>query len=95
MLFEYAKYRRIASYHTYSAKAWGVLLAAASVALLCFDGAYWLATLALAWGLVCDTEGLIMSIILPRWVRDVKSLVHAFRLRRQLLNLASVEETAL
>lgn len=92
MLFEFARFRRIASYHAYSAKAWGILLAAAALALLCFDGAYWLTTLALAWGLVCDTEGLVMSILLPRWVRDVKSLAHALKLRRALLGpLASQE----
>jgi phosphatidylglycerophosphate synthase len=85
MIFELVKFHRIASYHTYAAKMWGILLAAATLALLCFDRAYWLTTLALAWGLVCDTEGLIMSILLPRWERDVKSFVHALRLRRELL----------
>jgi phosphatidylglycerophosphate synthase len=91
-LFECAKFRKIASYHTYSAKTWGILLAAATLALLCFDGAYWLVTVALAWGLVCDTEGIIMSILLPRWVRDVKSLVHAVKLRHELLRSLPAKE---
>jgi phosphatidylglycerophosphate synthase len=92
MLFELARYRRIASYHAYSAKAWGILLAAAALALLCFDGIDWLTTLALAWGLLSDTEGLVMSILLPRWVCDVKSLAGALRVRRELLAPVSLEE---
>lgn len=93
MLFELARFRRIASYHTYSAKAWGILLAAAAIALLCFDGAYRIVTFALVWGLICDAEGLIMSMLLPRWVRDVKSLIHALRLRHKLLDPLSAQES--
>ncbi len=93
MLFELVRYRRIASYHAYSAKAWGILLAAAALTLLCFGGIDWLITLALAWGLVCDAEGLVMSMLLPRWVRDVKSVAAALRLRRELLDPLSLGES--
>ena len=84
MAFDWMKFRRMASYHSYTAKAWGVLLAASTVALLCLDRWYWILTLALAWGIVCDLEGLAMSVILPEWRRDVKTLRRAFELRREM-----------
>jgi phosphatidylglycerophosphate synthase len=82
MVFDWLKFRRMASYHSYTAKAWGILLAAATVALLCFDSSSWILTLALAWGIVCDLEGLAMSLILPKWTRDVKTLSRALAIRR-------------
>lgn len=82
--FDWAKFRRMASYHSYTAKIWGVLLAAATLALLSLDRAYWLVTLALAWGILCDLEGLAMSLLLPQWAHDVKSLPRALQLRRQM-----------
>jgi len=85
MLFDWVKFRRMASYHSYTAKMWGVLLAASTVALLCFDRWYWILTLALVWGMVCDLEGLAMSVILPEWKRDVKTLGRALALRREML----------
>ena len=82
--FDWIKYRRMASYHSYAAKVWGLLLAAATIALLCFNRAPWLLTLALVWGILCDLEGLAMSALLPQWTHDVKSLRRAFQLRRQM-----------
>ncbi len=84
MLFDWFKFHRMASYHPYSAKIWGVLLAAATLALLYLDRAYWLVTVALAWGILCDLEGLVMSMLLPEWTHDVKTLPHALNLRRQM-----------
>jgi CDP-diacylglycerol--glycerol-3-phosphate 3-phosphatidyltransferase len=83
-LFDWIKFRRMASYHSYAAKAWGILLALAVLAALCFDRGYWLVTIALAWGIVCDLEGLVMSMLLPEWTHDVKSLPRALTLRRQM-----------
>jgi CDP-diacylglycerol--glycerol-3-phosphate 3-phosphatidyltransferase len=80
-LFDWIKFRRIASYHTYSAKLWGLSLAVASIALLCFNHGYWLLTLALVLGILCDLEGLAISVILNRWTPDVKTLRAAFTLR--------------
>lgn len=83
ILFDWMKFRRMASYHSYAAKAWGLLLAAATIALLCFNRAPWLMTAALVWGILCDMEGLAMSALLPHWTHDVKSLRRALELRRQ------------
>lgn len=83
-IFDWLKFRRMASYHSYAAKIWGVLLAAATLALLCFDRAFWLVTVALVWGILCDLEGLTMSLLLPEWAHDVKTLPRAMALRREM-----------
>lgn len=83
--FSIVKYGRMASYHSYASKAWGFLLALATVALLCFDRAFWLMTLALGWGILCEIEGFAISILLPEWTHDVKTLHHAAGIRRRLL----------
>ncbi len=85
MAFDWIKFKRMASYHSYAAKLWGVLLATATVALLCFDRWYWLLTVALGWGILCDLEGLLMSALLPRWTHDVKTLRRAIQIRKELL----------
>lgn len=48
--FGWLKFKRMPSYHTYSAKSWALLLAAAAVALLGFDRWAWLVTCSLGWG---------------------------------------------
>jgi phosphatidylglycerophosphate synthase len=84
-VFDFLKYGRGASYHAYSAKAWGILLAAAALAALCFNGAYWLMTVALVWGIGNELEGFAMSMMLPDWSYNVKSLWRAAELRKQQL----------
>lgn len=82
-LFDWQKYGRMASYHSYASKLWSAFLASATIALLSFNSA-WLLTISLAWGTLCDIEGLIMSILLPEWTHDVKSLRRALALRREM-----------
>jgi len=79
-LFDVAKYRRLSSYHCWSAKAWGVAQAAAAVALFGFDrtGA-WLWT-AIAVGVLNNLECIAITWILPAWIHDVPSIVHARRI---------------
>jgi len=90
MGFDWLKFRRMASYHSYAAKLWGVLLAVSTIALLCFDRGFWLLTAALIWGVLCDLEGLAMSALLPVWKHDVKTLGRAIELRRQILSRTAV-----
>lgn len=84
MVFDWVKFRRMASYHSYASKVWGILLASATISFLCFHGGVWLLQVALVWGILCDLEGLAMSAVLPKWTRDVKHLGRALILRRQL-----------
>ena len=81
-LFDLAKFRREAAYHAWSAKAWGLSLFVALVALLGFGVATPWVPVALALGIVADAEGLAISLVLPVWTHDVKSVWHAWRIRR-------------
>jgi phosphatidylglycerophosphate synthase len=81
-VFDFAKFQREASYHMYSSKLWGLVLGAATIALFAFSASGWLLRAALLLGIVCNLEGLIISMVLPRWTHDVPSLTHALRLRR-------------
>jgi phosphatidylglycerophosphate synthase len=92
--FDFIKFRRMASYHSYASKFWGILLALTTVALLAFDRAFWLITFTLAWGILCNLEGLTMSAMLPKWTHDVKTLRQALALRRQMLARARLEPAA-
>jgi len=85
ILCDWLKYGRMASYHSYAAKAWGALLASAAVALICFNSGSALLTVALAWGIGCNVESLAMTALLPKWTHDVKSIAHALELRRGML----------
>jgi CDP-diacylglycerol--glycerol-3-phosphate 3-phosphatidyltransferase len=80
--FDWLKFRREASYHMWSSKAWGLLLAAAAIALLGFGYSSWLFRAAIILGIICDLEGLLISIVLPTWTHNVKSFVHAINLRQ-------------
>ncbi|QKD82691.1 CDP-alcohol phosphatidyltransferase family protein [Thermoleptolyngbya sichuanensis A183] len=79
-----AKYGKPASYHTYSAKLWGITLFVASIALFGFGQGGPPLALAVAVGLVHTVEEIAMTLILPTWQHDVLSLAHALKLRQQL-----------
>ncbi|HZP81963.1 MAG TPA: CDP-alcohol phosphatidyltransferase family protein [Chthonomonadaceae bacterium] len=78
------KYRRIVSYHAYSAKIWGVSLFFAAVALLGFHSAGVFLWLAILCGFLSNIEGLAMKCVLPTWTHDVSGLAAALRLRRRM-----------
>jgi phosphatidylglycerophosphate synthase len=83
-LFDLAKFRRAASYHSYLAKSWGLVLAVAVLGVLNFGGLRPLIWVALILGIVVNLEGLAMSLMLPRWQNDVKTLRAAWVLRQQM-----------
>lgn len=87
-LFAFFKYGRHASYHSVISKIWGLLMAAAMICLLGFDLDGWFMDFAIGWGILCNLQGLLMSLLLPRWQRDVPSLIHALRLRSKWLAAA-------
>jgi len=81
-VFDFAKFHREASYHMFSSKLWGLVLGAATMALFAFGTSGWLLRVALILGIVCNAEGLAISMVLPQWTHDVPSIAHALRLRR-------------
>ena len=88
-IFAWVKFGRNASYHSMLAKAWGLLMAGATIAFFGFGVDNWVLDAALAWGIVCNAEGFAMSVVLPTWQRDVAGLGHALRLRRKIFQESS------
>jgi phosphatidylglycerophosphate synthase len=75
------KFQKFPSFHTYTAKLWGLALLAATVGLFGFEQAN-LLWLAIALCLINSLEEIVMTLILPEWQCDVLSLFHAINLRR-------------
>jgi CDP-diacylglycerol--glycerol-3-phosphate 3-phosphatidyltransferase len=80
----FAKFGKPASYHSYLAKAWGLVLATAVVAAFARGHGSPLIPITLVLGTACNLQGLAMSCILPVWRRDVKTLRAAWRIRKEL-----------
>jgi CDP-diacylglycerol--glycerol-3-phosphate 3-phosphatidyltransferase len=76
------KFGKFPSFHTYTAKIWGLSLLIATVSLFGFGNAapLWLA-IVLCW--VNSLEEIMMTLILPQWQCDVLSLFHAASLRHK------------
>ena len=77
-----AKYGRPASYHTYTAKLWGIALAVATVTLFGWNYGGWCMGAAIAIGLIHTLEEIAMTLLLPTWQHDILSIVHATQLRQ-------------
>lgn len=79
------KFGKPASYHTYSAKFWGITLFIATVALFGFEYAGVTLWLAIVVGIIHTIEEIVMTLVLPIWTHDVLSIFHAMRLRPRLI----------
>ncbi len=82
---DFAKFGKPASYHSYLAKVWGLVMAAAVLAVFASRRTSVLIPLALGLGIACDLEGLAMSLMLPVWRKDVKTLRVAWQLRGEMV----------
>jgi CDP-diacylglycerol--glycerol-3-phosphate 3-phosphatidyltransferase len=81
VLIAVVKFGKPPSYHSYLAKAWGLTLASALVAAFATrTPAVWI-IIALGCGVLANLEGIAMSLIMPAWQQDVKTLAVAWRLR--------------
>jgi CDP-diacylglycerol--glycerol-3-phosphate 3-phosphatidyltransferase len=78
---ELVKFGKEAAYHAWSAKAWGLALFVALTVLFATDNAR-LIPIALAVGVISHLENLCITLALPRWQHDVRSLRYALALRR-------------
>jgi CDP-diacylglycerol--glycerol-3-phosphate 3-phosphatidyltransferase len=81
-IFDLIKFGRIASYHMWSAKLWGILLFLGFVEVFARGGPDGFFTAAIVVGVVNELEGFLASLILPRWRHDVPSVWHALAMRR-------------
>ncbi len=77
------KFKKFPSFHTYTAKVWGLTLLAATVGLFGFgyDKVLWLAIMLC---LINSLEEIVMTILLPEWQCDVLSLLHALDIRKKM-----------
>jgi phosphatidylglycerophosphate synthase len=84
--FDFAKFGKPASYHSYLVKAWGLVMAIAVVGVFALHRSNVLVPAALVLGILCNLEGLAMSLVMPVWRKDIKTLRAAWQLRRQVLD---------
>jgi CDP-diacylglycerol--glycerol-3-phosphate 3-phosphatidyltransferase len=81
---DFAKFGKPASYHSYLAKLWGLVMAVAVIGVFALDGSNMLVPAALVLGILCNVEGLAMSLVLPMWRKDVKTLAEAWRIHGEV-----------
>ena len=79
-LAELYRFRRLASYHMYSARLWGLLLFVALFTLFA-GGPWWPLAVALAAGTLSNVESFAATMVLPAWRHDVPTFRAALRLR--------------
>jgi CDP-diacylglycerol--glycerol-3-phosphate 3-phosphatidyltransferase len=79
------RFGRGASYHALSAKLFGISLLVAVSAIMVFDDAGPFLWIALFIGVVSEIEGIVISLVLPKWTHDVKSIRMALALRSRSL----------
>ena len=84
-VFAALKYGRHASYQSILSKIWGLMMAGSMIALLGFGVNNWFMDLTIVWGICCNVQGLVMTLLLPTWHRDVPTLFHAIRLRNAIV----------
>lgn len=81
--WDFAKFGKPGSYHSYLAKSWGLTMAVGVVAVFAMHRANLILSFALVLGIACNMEGLAMSVMLPVWRKDVKTLRAAWKVRRE------------
>jgi phosphatidylglycerophosphate synthase len=83
--FDFAKFGKPASYHSYLAKLWGLVMAIAVIGVFALHRLNALVPAALVLGILCDLEGVAMSVVMPVWRKDIKTVCAAWHLRGQIL----------
>lgn len=78
LLVGLVKFGQPASFHTYSAKFWGITLGVAIVMLFGLGSAAGLG-LAIGVGILHSAEEIAMMLVLREWQHDVLSILHALR----------------
>lgn len=82
-VFDFSKFQREASYHMWSSKLWALSLFVGFFSLLVFRRDTPLVDLMIYLGIVCDLEGIAISLILRKWKSDVPTIFHAVQWRRK------------
>lgn len=80
----FLKFKQMISYHTYGAKLSAVLLSV-SVILMLINGPSLPFRISAVIFLITAIEEISITFILPGWQADVPSIVHAIRIRKEVL----------
>ena len=85
------KFQKFPSFHTYTAKVWGLTLFIATVGLFGFSYAntLWLPII-FCW--INSLEEIVMTLILPTWQCDVLSIFHAMKLRKVFILETTIQD---
>jgi phosphatidylglycerophosphate synthase len=83
LVIERRKFGKMAAYHAWSAKAWGITLWLGFSEAFITGRAGPLFWAAIVVGILADLEGLAISSILPSWHHDVPSVWHALQIQRR------------
>jgi phosphatidylglycerophosphate synthase len=81
ILFGFAKYRRLVSYHTWGAKALSWLVGAA-VLVFFANGPGWVFRIVMPIVALSAIEEMAMTVMLPTWHANVPTLWHALKRRK-------------
>ena len=88
------KFGKLPSFHTYTAKIWGLGLFLSTLGLFGFGYTKTL-WLAIVLCLLNSFEEIILTLLLPRWQCDVPSLLHVIRWRQAAGNAAASNSSSL
>jgi CDP-diacylglycerol--glycerol-3-phosphate 3-phosphatidyltransferase len=94
LALDFAKFGKPAAYHSYLAKTWGLVLAVAMIVTFATQHTSLWMSAAVVLGVVSNAETVAMSLMLPVWRRDVKTLGRAWQIRVQLLRMPQTAATA-
>ena len=75
------KYRRIPSYHTRAAKTCWLLVGVATISIL-VDWSVWPLRIASVAVVLTNLEAVAITVVLPDWTPDVRTLAAAFRIQK-------------
>ena len=87
------KFQKFPSFHTYTAKIWGLTLLIATIGLFGFGYADTL-WLAIGMCIINSLEEITMTLILPEWECDVLSIFTAIDLRKSSILVLQEQEKA-
>ena len=68
--------------HAFLSKIWGLTLLVAFVSLIGFGYGGFPLQLAIYWGLLSQTDVILIILLLPRWQNDIPSTYHAYLIRK-------------
>ncbi|MCC7145133.1 MAG: CDP-alcohol phosphatidyltransferase family protein [Phycisphaeraceae bacterium] len=80
---ERVKFGRLAAYHLWSAKLWGIALFVGFTEAIVTGAPGPLFCLAIVMGVISDLEGLAVSVVFSQWHHDVPTIVHALAIERR------------